>query len=102
MQGQAGTLQGQVELAVQLWAVQYFPVGIDDPYFRLPTQPKVVDGWGGTGEIEQKMLVGREETQQGVAQGPDAEGEEKEKREARNSTEKKPGGGKRKRRRRRR
>ena len=24
---------------------------VDDPHFRLPTQPKVVAGWGGTGEV---------------------------------------------------
>ena len=50
MQGQPGPLQTQEELAVPLWAVQYFAEGIDEPHFRLPTQPKVVVGWGGIGE----------------------------------------------------
>ena len=108
MQGQAGPLQSQVELAVPSWAVQHFPVGIDDPHFRLPTQPKVVDGLGGTGEeAEPHFLevgegggagVARNRTgnasgaredgdaAEGAGLDPDADEEEKKKREAQNST----------------
>ena len=33
-------------------------VAVDDPHFRLPTQPKVVAGWGGTGEaLDPHVLV---------------------------------------------
>ena len=74
-------LQGQeealptVESAVPGWAVNYFPddpvVGpavestvesvvesvVEDPHFRLPTQPKVVEGWGGTGEASDPHVL---------------------------------------------
>ena len=33
-------------------------IAVDDPHFRLPTQPKVVEGWGGTGEaLDPHVLV---------------------------------------------
>ena len=57
----------QVELAVPMWAVQYFPEGIDDPCFRLPTQPKAVDGWGGTGEASEPHFLVEGEGGAGVA-----------------------------------
>ena len=68
--GQEGLLQEATSLVESpvTW-VDYFPVesvvgsaaesavesaaetAVDDPHFRLPTQPKVVAGWGGTGEV---------------------------------------------------
>ena len=30
---------------------------VEDPHFRLPTQPKVVEGWGGTGEAADPLLL---------------------------------------------
>ena len=81
MQGQAGILQGQVELAVPSWAVDYFPEGIDDPCCRLPTQPKAVDGWGATGEAAEPHFFGRRggavarnRTENGSGEGGDAAG----------------------------
>ena len=100
-----------------MWAVDYFPDElavvsavvsavelaaesvVDDPHFRLPTQPKVVDGWRGTGEAaDPHYLVAGEgggarvaitrtenasseggETAGGVGRGPGAEEEKKEK-----------------------
>ena len=37
------------ELVVGLVAGPAVGVVADDPHFRLPTQPKVVDGWRDTG-----------------------------------------------------
>ena len=54
LQGQAGQVQEEEVVTVLWWAVQYFPEEeggqVAEPYFRLPTQPKVVKGWGGLGE----------------------------------------------------
>ena len=85
------SVPGQVESAVPWWAVDYFiddlAAGsavvsavelaaesvVDDPHFRLPMQPKVVDEWRGTGEAADPLIV--------------VEGEEGEAGVARNSTE---------------
>jgi len=43
-------------------------IAVDDPHFRLPTQPKVVAGWGGTGEaLDPHVLVEGEGEGTGVA-----------------------------------
>ena len=45
-------------LVVELVAGPAVGVVADDPHFRLPTQPKVVAGWGGTGEaVDPHVLV---------------------------------------------
>ena len=49
-------------------------IAVDDPHFRLPTQPKVVAGWGGTGEaLDPHVLVEGEVEGTGVVTH-DAEG----------------------------
>ena len=56
------------ELAVGLVAGPAVGVVADDPHFRLPTQPKVVAGWEGTGEaVDPHVLVEGEGEDTGVA-----------------------------------
>ena len=78
LQGQAGMVQEVEEAAVQEWEVQYFPgeeVGrAAGPYFRLPTQPKVVEGWGGQGSAADPHI--RLPTQPKVAEGDGAGGQQ--------------------------
>ena len=63
------------------WAVYYFPDDpvegsaveqtvesvvepvVEGPHFRLPTQPKVVEGWGGTGEAADPHVLVEGESQ---------------------------------------
>ena len=55
------------ELAVGLVAGPAVGVVADDPHFRLPTQPKVVAGWEGTGEaVDPHVLVEGEGEDTGV------------------------------------
>ena len=56
LQGQAGMVQEEEEVTVPERAVRHFPqeeVGrAAGPYFRLPTQPKVVEGWGREDSVQ--------------------------------------------------
>ena len=55
------------ELVVGLVAGPAVEVVADDPHFRLPTQPKVVAGWEGTGEaVDPHVLVEGEGEDTGV------------------------------------
>ena len=55
------------ELVVELVAGPAVGVVADDPHFRLPTQPKVVTGWEGTGEaVDPHVLVEGEGEDTGV------------------------------------
>jgi len=55
------------ELVVELVAGPAVGVVADDPHFRLPTQPKVVTGWEGTGEaVDPHVLVEGEGEDPGV------------------------------------
>ena len=55
------------ELVVELVAGPAVEVVADDPHFRLPTQPKVVAGWEGTGEaVDPHVLVEGEGEDTGV------------------------------------
>ena len=71
LQGQACNVHEEEEVTGPGWAVQYFPgeeVGrVAGPYFRLPTQPKVVEGWGGHGSAVDPHC--RLPTQPKVAEG---------------------------------